>query len=245
MGEADRDRAIQAIRAVHYSLEKVVLTEEQLRMIQDGRVEIPDISRMTLQTFRDIWVISPPIGKRSVPEKERKYRLVVFPRDKDRATLLKDFGGKGLGTGCPIPPGEVSELQGLLDEGDFEHLGSLLMELGGKEGWRVFVAPSLASYLLEFQQRAKEASFPKKTPSTENLVTVLKAAQMLSMAEGRDYMIPDDLKIALISAGPMACHMDRKDVRFLLDAETREIEAPRGFLAPEPVYMQGLKVPFV
>jgi hypothetical protein len=39
--------------------------------------------------------------------------------------------------------------------------------------------------------------------------------------------------------------MSDRDVRVLLDEEIREIEAPRGIMAPEPVYMQGLPVPFV
>jgi hypothetical protein len=245
MGEPDRDKAIQAIRAIQYSLEKVILTADQLRMIQDGRVEAPDPARVASEPAQDLWVISPHPGKWIVPGKERKYTFAVLPRDKNKDALLKAFGAKALGIGCPLPPGEVSDLQRLLETGDFDHLGSRLIELGGNQGWRVFVSPSLASFLLEFQQRAQEAAFLRKSPSMADLVVVLKAAQMLSMAEGRDYMVPDDVKIAIMSAGPLACHMDGKDARFLLDEEIREIEAPRGFLAPEPVHMQGLPVPFV
>jgi len=42
MGEPDRDRAIQALRAVQYSLEKVILTQEQLAMIQDKAEALPE-----------------------------------------------------------------------------------------------------------------------------------------------------------------------------------------------------------
>jgi hypothetical protein len=42
MGEPDRDRAIQALRAVQYSLEKVILTAEQLAMIQDKAEALPE-----------------------------------------------------------------------------------------------------------------------------------------------------------------------------------------------------------
>jgi len=42
MGEPDRDRAIQALRAVQYSLEKVILTAEQLALIQDKAEALPE-----------------------------------------------------------------------------------------------------------------------------------------------------------------------------------------------------------
>ncbi|MEM4729853.1 MAG: DUF4129 domain-containing protein [Thermoplasmata archaeon] len=42
MGEPDRDRAINALRAVQYSLEKVILTQEQLAMIQDKAEALPE-----------------------------------------------------------------------------------------------------------------------------------------------------------------------------------------------------------
>ena len=42
MGEPDRDRAIAALRAVQYSLEKVILTQEQLAMIQDKAEALPE-----------------------------------------------------------------------------------------------------------------------------------------------------------------------------------------------------------
>jgi hypothetical protein len=42
MGEPDRDRAIQALRAVQYSLEKVILTQEQLALIQDKAEALPE-----------------------------------------------------------------------------------------------------------------------------------------------------------------------------------------------------------
>ncbi len=42
-----------------------------------------------------------------------------------------------------------------------------------------------------------------------------------------------------------ACHMSDRAVRFRLDEEVREIEAPHGLFAPKPVYMQGQPVPFV
>ncbi len=42
MGEPDRDRAIAALRAVQYSLERVILTQEQLAMIQDKAEALPE-----------------------------------------------------------------------------------------------------------------------------------------------------------------------------------------------------------
>jgi len=42
MGEADRGRAINALRAVQYSLEKVILTQEQLAILADKAGALPD-----------------------------------------------------------------------------------------------------------------------------------------------------------------------------------------------------------
>jgi hypothetical protein len=42
MGEPDRNRAIEALRAVQYSLEKVILTAEQLALIQDKAEALPE-----------------------------------------------------------------------------------------------------------------------------------------------------------------------------------------------------------
>ena len=42
MGEQDRGRAINALRAVQYSLEKVILTQEQLAILADKAGALPD-----------------------------------------------------------------------------------------------------------------------------------------------------------------------------------------------------------
>ena len=245
MGQQDLYSAVNALRAIQYSLEKVILTLEQLRKIQDSQVEELDAARVAAEPAEDLWVIAPHVAKWSVLEPGRKYRFVVFPRDKNKEALLREFGSKNMAGGTALPAGDVAGLRKLLDAGDFPHLGSRLNELSGRDGRRVHISSALASYLLEFQQRAQEAGSSRTSPSIGQLLPILRAAQVLSMAEGRDFMVPDDLKLAMLSVGPQACHMSDRDVRFLLDEEMREIEAPRGFLAPEPVHMQGLKVPFV
>jgi hypothetical protein len=109
----------------------------------------------------------------------------------------------------------------------------------------VYVHGSLVTYLLEFQQRGLEAGLFHSSLSAHDPVSLLRAAQVLSLSEGRDYMVPDDLKVAILSAGPRIYHTSDKDIRYLLDEEMREIEAPGGLFSPKPEHVQGLPVPFV
>jgi len=133
----------------------------------------------------------------------------------------------------------------LLAAGDLLHLGERLIEMARTDERRVFVHRCLVAYLLEFQQRGLEGSLFHVSLSAHDPVSLLRAAQVLSMSEGRDYMVPDDLKVALLSAGPHIYHTGDKDVRYLLDEEIREIEAPKGLFSPKPEHIQGLPVPFV
>ena len=60
MGEADRGRAINALRAVQYSLEKVILTQEQLAILADKAGALPD------EAEPEIYVTTADGGKRAV-----------------------------------------------------------------------------------------------------------------------------------------------------------------------------------
>ena len=87
MGEPDRERAINALRHVQYSLEKVILTQEQLAMIQDKAEALPeeaepDIyiqSEEGLRKAEDIDIplvegtpVAPPPGERPPQPPERR-----------------------------------------------------------------------------------------------------------------------------------------------------------------------------
>jgi hypothetical protein len=61
MGEADRGKAINALRAVQYSLEKVILTQEQLAILADKAGALPD------EAEPEIYVTTPD-GQRRVAD---------------------------------------------------------------------------------------------------------------------------------------------------------------------------------
>ncbi len=105
--------------------------------------------------------------------------------------------------------------------------------------------PSLASYLLEFVARCADTGRLGRPPSLDDSKVILLAATVLAVADGRDYLIPDDLKLALVGAGPFVYHVDMRDVVFVLDDEIRHVPFPSGmgFMKLEPVKVRGLSVP--
>ena len=252
-GEEERGAAVNALRAIQYSLEKIILTQEQLaylaEMAEVGSDPI-EPSQATKEQMA-LWVVAPFVAGpvRVEAEPGGKYRELVPPRDGGRDELLKMLGPAGATADARLPDIHVVRLKDLVGKGDFAGLGRFLLELdgGSAKGWRVRVDPALASYLLEFAQRLSETGRLRHQPVPKDSFVVLLAATVLAIADGRDFLVPDDLKLALYAAGPLVYHANLKDVKKVLDEEIRQVPMPRGpeFMLPAPVLVRGLTVPAV
>jgi len=252
-GEKERADAINALRAIQYSLEKVVLTQKQLEalveMAQEGAAPI-EPTPATVGAM-GLWLSAPfvagPVQVNADPA--GKYRPLVPPRDKGKEELLGKLGPSNVTAATRLPKEEVERLSGLVAGKNYAGLGTRLLELAGgpAKGWRVRVEPSLVSYLLEFVARSEEAGRLRMKPGLDDSMVILLASTVLAVADGRDYLVPDDLKLALVSAGPLVYHAEMREIRMVLDEEIREVPMPWGpaFLRPEPVRVRGLTVPSI
>jgi hypothetical protein len=252
-GENERSLAIGSLRGLQYSLEQIKFTQEQLaELAEKAQIGADPIepTPATKQTM-NLWVVAPfvpgPVVVKADPV--AKYRELVMPRDGGKDELIRMLGPANAGPDARLPDIYIVRLKKLLGNGDSAGLGQFLLELAGglAKGWRARVDPSLVSYLLEFEQRLSESGRFRRQPRLDDSVAILRASTVLAIADGRDFLVPDDLKLALLGAGPFVYHTDLRDVMFVLDEEIREVRMPRGpaFMRPEPVRVRGLTVPAV
>jgi hypothetical protein len=195
------------------------------------------------------WVVAPRIQGSEVKRPALKLRPAGPAHDLDKGAVLEAFGEQVPPRDFCLPAELADTIKSLLAGGELVRLGEVLLERGeaAADYWRVHVDSSLVSYLLEFEHRAGENGLISMPTRPERRQKILKAAQVFSLAESRDYLVPDDLKIALYCAGPIVYGMEKGKIGYILDREERQVEFPKGplFLMPDPYPVMGLAVPAV
>jgi hypothetical protein len=115
------------------------------------------------------------------------------------AGLFKMFGPEN--PAAERPPAEsIVEMKLAVEGGKWPRLGELVEAcLAGPAGrCRLHLDITFARYMLEFGRALKETGEAGADPPWDAHRKWLSAAQVLAVAEGRDYLVPDDLKVAML-----------------------------------------------
>lgn len=201
MGEADRGRAINALRAVQYSLEKLGPPPRQTA--KNAGAALPAGSQPPLQQHPKYWVVPPPLMPvQGSPAGPGPVHAPVGPADV--AAFYRMIGPKNA-TAEQMPAEAIAEMKDLVAQWKWARLAELVESaLAGPAGkCRLHLDITSARYMLEFGRALKETGKVGADPQWDAHLKWLAAAQVLSLAEGRDYLLPDDLKVAML-LGPVA-----------------------------------------
>lgn len=242
MGEEDRDRAIIALRAVHFSLEKATLSPQQLAMLA-AKTGAPDSEDLRSppgpvpDLLHNMWVLPPPAfsgGK--PPENPAAAHVPVAPAEV--SGLYKMFGPENPASERP-PAESIVEMKLAAAGANWARLGELVEEgAAGPAGkCRLHLDLTFARYMLEFGRALKEAGKAGADPPWDAHRKWLAAAQVLAVAEGRDYLVPDDLKVAmLLGTVSRAFRIAPADALMVMDkVPVSLVDAPiRPFDLPTP-----------
>jgi len=195
MGEADRGRAINALRAVQYSLEKILPPKGGPASAAGAP---PAGSQPPVQQHPKYWVVPPPVMPAQAPlAGPGKVPAPVEPADV--AAFYKMIGPKNA-VAVQMPAETIAEMKLAVAGANWAHLGELVeAEVSGPAGkCRLHLDITFARYMLEFGRALKEAGKAGTDPPWDAHRKWLAAAQVLAVAEGRDYILPDDLKVAML-----------------------------------------------
>jgi hypothetical protein len=200
MTEEDRNRCINAFRAFAYSIEPYRLPPEQraakLAEMADRMKQRPS------EPTKRPWVIAPPL---TPPESWRAVpRYSELGRDERAIAGLYQAIGPKKPAPSSLPAELFDEMKSSVAGYKWARLGDLVEgQLDGPAGkCRLFVDGSFPRYMLEFGRRLKASGKVGTDPPWDAHLKWLAAAQVLAMAEVRDYLVPDDLKVAML-LGPV------------------------------------------
>ncbi len=171
-----------------------------LEVMEEGRVTVDGVSRPVGRPFMVIATQNPIeqagtyrlpeaqldrfLMKTSVgyPDREATVELLVNAKVRDRASLVSPV----------ITADTIAQMAGLADE--------------------VYVDGAVVGYVAELAEESRRAPHVKLGLSARGCLAFIRVAKTWAAADGRDCVIPDDIKML---AEPVLCH------RLLLDAEAQ------------------------
>jgi len=212
VGERERDRALSALRLVKYSLDGAGSAAPP-----PGQ---PAPSRFPPTGFRP-WVVAPtpinPIPYSSLPP-EMVFRQVERSMV-DRDSLVVSFRSGQLPPGAKFPDETVDMMRDCIRTEDFLGLDGFLRKAvdGPAAQWRVHVETELCTYLVEMGCRMAETRLLLAAPPRVAHELTLRAAGVLAVAEGRDFVITDDIKLAVLALQVYNYKMNFGDANKALD----------------------------
>jgi len=248
--------AIEALRKIEHDFDELRIKLEQEGLPLEKAFGTEPLAKAARKLAEErhkgepepgFWVVAPESAAFSKSQEGQRPRSAPLYRDQDKEAVLREFGAMNMPPGPGLPDSAVDPIYKAIADRDLRRVGELILEQAGGavRDRRVHVDPSLVSYLLEFERREQEAGNLPPAISKASRLKVLLASQVLVIAEGRDYLVPDDLKVALHGAGPMILGIDAGKIAYVLDEEKREIEFPAGprIFQPYPVETRGMCVP--
>ena len=153
------------------------------------------------------------VGTYPLPESQLDRFLmkltIGYPNATDEKRLLRSGGGQGA----------LDHLEPVLD-------GDEVRELQAQVG-TIHVSESLVEYLMSIVQTSRTHADVALGVSTRGALTFFKACQALAMVNGRDFVIPEDVKRL---AGPVLSH------RIVM----RDRRMGRGDFSPEARFIQKI-----
>ncbi len=195
MNEGDRNAGIMALRAVAYSLEPYHLPEARRAAALAERIAQRE-QHPSRPTTRP-WVVAPALS----PPEEWLGVAESGAAGLDERAVEAFHNAIGPRKPAPPPPPAdiMEEMKAAIAGFKWARLSELVAsQMDGPAGkGRLFIDRSLARYMLEFGRRLKAAGKAGTDPPWDAHLKWLAAAQVLAAAEGRDFLVPDDLKVAM------------------------------------------------
>jgi hypothetical protein len=196
MNEADRNVAILALRAVAYSLEPYRLPPQKRDVVLAEMAA--NREKTGSRPPKRPWVVAP-----ALTPPESWLGLVesgVAGLDERAVEAFHNSLGPKKPIPAPLPDDTIEQIKTAMAGFRWAPLSGLMADqmAGPMSKGRLFIDRSLAKYMLEFGRRLKAAGKAGTEPPWDAQLKWLAAAQVLAVAEGRDFVVPDDLKVAIL-----------------------------------------------
>jgi hypothetical protein len=146
-------------------------------------------------------------------------KAVKRNRKQDCAFVLAPFQRPVIPPAAKLHPDAARSVQSLVTREDYFGLGQLLSEmLNTPEGtWRVHVDKSLGTYLFEIVDKLMSKGLLLKEPTLEGYDRLLMAACIIARSKGRDFVVPDYIKLAVLALGIAEWHLSEDGIISIMD----------------------------
>jgi hypothetical protein len=194
IGERERDRALGAQRLVQQSLDGAGTPAPPAAPAAS--------SRFPPQGFRP-WVVAPvplnPTPYATMPPDQVFRKVERSQADVD--ALSAAFRTSQLPIGAKLPDDMTEFMRDSIRTEDWLGLDGFVRKAiaGPAANWRVHVEHELCTYLVEMGCRMAETRLLLDAPTRVAHELTLRAAGALAIAEGRDFVICDDIKLAVLA----------------------------------------------
>jgi len=212
IGEKERDRAHSALQLVQQSLDGAGTPAPSAGPAAS--------SRFPPQGFRP-WVVAPvplnPTPYATMPPDQVFRQVERSPGDIN--TLAAAFRTSQLPPGAKLPEDMVDFMRDSIRTEDWLGLDGFVRKAiaGPAASWRVHVEKELCTYLVEMGCRMAETRLLLEAPTRIAHELTLRAAGALAIAEGRDFVIADDIKLAVLALQVYNYKMNFGDANKALD----------------------------
>ncbi len=144
-------------------------------------------------------IVAPPL--RNLPDLDH-YREIEGARDNapdELSALESALRPKEGAKLAPSPPGILERIKNEVKGANMKGLREAFGEIQDAEVKDVHFAPSMLRYVLELKYRTLELFGMKWRNEVPLSAKLVRDAQRLAMADGRGFVVPDDIKLSFLS----------------------------------------------
>jgi len=147
------------------------------------------------------------------------HKTVRRRRKQDCALVLAPFQRPVIPPAAKLHPELAQKVQWHVMHEDHKGLGELLGGmLSTPEGtWRVHVDKSLGTYLFDIMDRLQSNGLLRRAPVLEAYDRLLMAACIIARSKGRDFVVPDYIKLAVLAIGVAEWNLSEDGINSIMD----------------------------
>jgi hypothetical protein len=209
IGEVHKRKAIELLRRIEASLDPIELPKDVSGFV------LVDPDRV-----HNYPVVVPPrtgpktLSKERFPENE----VLRSTRPADLRRLRSRFDAKGSDPFIEMDVRLVLEIGRLIEGGRYSELRVVLMENAGSYMSSIRMNDLTGLYILELGYRMREVMGLDEPELDGLLGLMVPGSKVLAASEGRDHIIPDDLKLATLVFVPGYRMRTSEDARRIIDS---------------------------
>ncbi|MFO8051748.1 MAG: hypothetical protein R6V01_08640 [Thermoplasmatota archaeon] len=218
MGVDHQDMAIDYLRDIERSIDSIGLPRK------DEGPRLADPEPVPNQPV----VMSPPAGdnllsKKRFPENEG----MRSTRPADLRRLRSRFDATGTDSFAPMDNEMVKAFFELVSDQRFGELRELILENSAAYMSSVHLSEMTGFYIMELHYRIREVLALDEPDMDGLLGLVVPGAKVLAATESRDFLIPDDIKVSMLTFLPGYEMRTAEDARNIVDS----VQVPSPLLA--------------